>query len=114
MGTDKTVLGGCGDDGGGDEGVVLVVGVKLDGQSRELLTWSLVKMAQPGDRVIALHVLDSGTGNGNSGKGLYFGCFSLMSSFYFSSNVDLFVCFLVVWCRMCGRDWIGFVISEDI
>ncbi|KAL9393462.1 hypothetical protein Peur_012747 [Populus x canadensis] len=66
MGTDKTVPGGCGDDGGGDEGVVLVVGVKLDGQSRELLTWSLVKMAQPGDRVIALHVLDSGTGNVNS------------------------------------------------
>ncbi|CAN6681615.1 hypothetical protein ACFX13_017548 [Malus domestica] len=35
----------------------VVVGVKLDSKSRELLTWALVKVAQPGDRVIALHVL---------------------------------------------------------
>ncbi|KAJ0972082.1 hypothetical protein J5N97_020041 [Dioscorea zingiberensis] len=35
----------------------LVVGVKLDTQSRELLTWSLVNLAHAGDRVIALHVL---------------------------------------------------------
>ncbi|KAK9073136.1 hypothetical protein SSX86_007459 [Deinandra increscens subsp. villosa] len=35
----------------------VVVGVKLDSESRELLTWSLVKAAHPGDRVIALHVL---------------------------------------------------------
>ena len=34
-----------------------MVGVKLDSKSRELLTWALVKVAQPGDRVIALHVL---------------------------------------------------------
>lgn len=38
-------------------GGTVVVGVKLDSQSRELLTWALVKVAQPGDRVIALHVL---------------------------------------------------------
>lgn len=37
----------------------MVVGVKLDSESRELLTWALVKIAQPGDRVIALHVLSS-------------------------------------------------------
>lgn len=37
----------------------MVVGVKMDAQSRELLTWSLVKVAQPGDLVIALHVLGS-------------------------------------------------------
>ncbi|CAK9177578.1 unnamed protein product [Ilex paraguariensis] len=37
----------------------VVVGVKLDSQSRELLTWALVKVAQPGDRVIALHVLNN-------------------------------------------------------
>ncbi|KAJ6366256.1 hypothetical protein OIU77_002775 [Salix suchowensis] len=66
MGTDRTVSGGCGDDvgggrGGGEGEVVVVVGVKFDGPSRELLTWSLMKMAQPGDRVIALHVLDSAT-----------------------------------------------------
>lgn len=35
----------------------VVVGVKLDQQSRELLTWALVKVAEPGDQVIALHVL---------------------------------------------------------
>lgn len=37
----------------------VVVGVKLDSPSRELLTWALVKVAQPGDLVIALHVLGS-------------------------------------------------------
>lgn len=35
----------------------VLVGVKLDSKSRELLTWALVKVAQPGDRVIAIHVL---------------------------------------------------------
>lgn len=40
-------------------GRTVVVGVKLDSQSRELLTWALVKVAQPGDRVIALHVLNN-------------------------------------------------------
>ncbi|KAL2503625.1 Protein kinase protein with adenine nucleotide alpha hydrolase-like domain [Abeliophyllum distichum] len=37
----------------------VVVGMKLDVQSRELLTWALVKVAQAGDRVIALHVLNN-------------------------------------------------------
>lgn len=46
---------------GGRAGTV-VVGVKLDSQSRELLTWALVKVAQAGDRVVALHVLHN-TGN---------------------------------------------------
>lgn len=50
------------DDGGGGVGKVVLVGVKFDAESRELLTWALVKVAQPGDRVIALHVLDSVTG----------------------------------------------------
>ncbi|ERM96729.1 hypothetical protein AMTRI_Chr11g157060 [Amborella trichopoda] len=38
-------------------GQTVVVGVKLDSHSRELLTWALVKVAEPGDRVVALHVL---------------------------------------------------------
>lgn len=42
-------------DGGG---AVVVVGVKLDSRSKELLTWALVKAASSGDRVIALHILD--------------------------------------------------------
>ncbi|KAL2518069.1 Protein kinase protein with adenine nucleotide alpha hydrolase-like domain [Abeliophyllum distichum] len=40
---------------------VVVVGVKLDAWSRELLTWALVKVAQSGDRVIALHIIDHST-----------------------------------------------------
>ncbi|KAK7282293.1 hypothetical protein RIF29_10951 [Crotalaria pallida] len=39
----------------------VLVGVKLDNRSRELLTWALVKVAEPGDLVIALHVLDTVT-----------------------------------------------------
>lgn len=35
-----------------------MVGVKMDSPSRELLTWTLAKVAKPGDRVIALHVLN--------------------------------------------------------
>ncbi|KAI4307226.1 hypothetical protein L6164_030436 [Bauhinia variegata] len=38
-------------------GRTVVVGVNLDSPSRELLTWALVKVAQPGDNVVALHVL---------------------------------------------------------
>ncbi|KAI3838454.1 hypothetical protein MKX03_013218 [Papaver bracteatum] len=62
------------DNGGGEEGEgkTVVVGVKMDQQSRELLTWALVKVAQPGDHVIALHVLNHNNSteildpNGNS------------------------------------------------
>ncbi|XP_020588055.1 probable leucine-rich repeat receptor-like protein kinase At5g05160 [Phalaenopsis equestris] len=39
------------------EGTTMVVGIKEDDGSRELLTWTLVNVAQAGDRVIALHVL---------------------------------------------------------
>lgn len=52
--------GGGGGGGGGKRTVV--VAVKLDSRSKELLTWALVKVALPGHQVIALHVLDSSTG----------------------------------------------------
>ncbi|XP_010537354.1 PREDICTED: probable receptor-like serine/threonine-protein kinase At5g57670 [Tarenaya hassleriana] len=42
---------------GAGGGRTVLVGVKLDAPSRELLTWALVKVAEPGDTVIALHVL---------------------------------------------------------
>ncbi|KAG8391161.1 hypothetical protein BUALT_Bualt01G0159000 [Buddleja alternifolia] len=45
-------------DGSGGGGAVVVVGVKLDSRSKELLTWALVKVAQSGDHVVALHILD--------------------------------------------------------
>ncbi|KAK4352627.1 hypothetical protein RND71_028145 [Anisodus tanguticus] len=54
------VLSAGKDDSGGCSGDrMIVVGVKLNGASRELLTWALVKVAQPGDTVIALHVLNN-------------------------------------------------------
>lgn len=42
-------------------GATVLVGVKFDGKSKELLTWALVKVAQPGDHIIALHILDTAT-----------------------------------------------------
>ncbi|XP_020573716.1 probable receptor-like serine/threonine-protein kinase At5g57670 [Phalaenopsis equestris] len=38
-------------------GKTLIVAMKMDSRGRELLTWSLVKLAEAGDRVIAIHVL---------------------------------------------------------
>ncbi|XWS44668.1 hypothetical protein CRYUN_Cryun15aG0067500 [Craigia yunnanensis] len=43
-------------------GATVLVGVKFDGVSKELLTWAMVKVAQPGDHIIALHILDTATG----------------------------------------------------
>ncbi|KAJ9704119.1 hypothetical protein PVL29_005419 [Vitis rotundifolia] len=55
--------------GGGDGRSVVVVGVKLDQRSKELLTWALVKVAQSGDRVVAVHVLtDAATVTMTGGK----------------------------------------------
>ncbi|CAN4107352.1 unnamed protein product [Withania somnifera] len=34
----------------------VLVGIRFDGHIRELLNWAIVKVAEPGDRVIALHV----------------------------------------------------------
>ncbi|RWW79553.1 hypothetical protein BHE74_00012156, partial [Ensete ventricosum] len=49
-------------EGGGGGGKTVVVGVTMDTQSRELLTWALVMAAASGDRVVALHVLSSSGG----------------------------------------------------
>ncbi|KAK4754614.1 hypothetical protein SAY87_002718 [Trapa incisa] len=37
----------------------VVVGIRLDGYSRELISWAIVKVADPGDQVLALHVCHS-------------------------------------------------------
>lgn len=34
----------------------VLVGFRFDTHSRELLNWALVKVAEPGDRVLAVHV----------------------------------------------------------
>ncbi|KAK9096203.1 hypothetical protein Sjap_021700 [Stephania japonica] len=57
MASPKSDADGPPDGGGGEGGAVVVVGLKLDQQSRELLTWALMKVAQSGDRVVALHVV---------------------------------------------------------
>jgi hypothetical protein len=41
-------------------GRTVVVGIRRDAASRELLTWALVKVANAGDRVVALHVAADG------------------------------------------------------
>ena len=34
----------------------VLVGIRIDSHSRELLNWAIVKVAEPGDCVIAVHV----------------------------------------------------------
>ncbi|XVE93853.1 hypothetical protein REPUB_Repub01dG0230600 [Reevesia pubescens] len=34
----------------------VLVGIRIDSQSRDLLSWALVKVAEPGDSVVAIHV----------------------------------------------------------
>nr|XP_010905327.1 mitogen-activated protein kinase kinase kinase 5 isoform X1 [Elaeis guineensis] len=51
------------------EGKTVVVGVKTEAQSRELLTWALVKVAAPGDRVVAIHVLTSRSSSSSDPEG---------------------------------------------
>lgn len=41
------------------KGRTLVVGVKLATASREVLTWTLMKVARPGDHIIAVHAVTS-------------------------------------------------------
>lgn len=37
----------------------VLVGIRIDTHSRQLLNWALVKVAEPGDCVIAVHVVKS-------------------------------------------------------
>ena len=37
----------------------VLVGIRMDSHSRQLLNWALVKVAEPGDCVIAVHVVRS-------------------------------------------------------
>ncbi|KAJ6800841.1 putative receptor-like protein kinase [Iris pallida] len=55
-------------EGNGEEevGNTIVVGVKMDQQSKEILTWALIKIAQPRDRIIALNILPSSSSSSSS------------------------------------------------
>lgn len=37
----------------------VLVGIRIDSHSRQLLNWAIVKVAEPGDCVIAVHVVKS-------------------------------------------------------
>ncbi|XP_020215172.1 probable receptor-like serine/threonine-protein kinase At5g57670 [Cajanus cajan] len=63
---------------GGSDARTVVVGVKMDSHSRELLTWALFKLAQPGDVVLALHVLGNDEIVNREGKS---SLFSLVKAF---------------------------------
>lgn len=63
---------------------VFLVGIKIDGQSRELLGWALAEAAEAGDCVIAVHVCRS------SGK---FSRFGLVLSTYKLISIRL-LCFV--------------------
>uniref|UniRef100_A0A1D1Y0E5 Putative receptor-like serine/threonine-protein kinase At5g57670 n=1 Tax=Anthurium amnicola TaxID=1678845 RepID=A0A1D1Y0E5_9ARAE len=69
------VLNGA-SQGGGE---TVVVGVRMDGRSRELLTWALVKAAEPGDTVVALHVLLPTSSDRTGGAGNPPSCSSVIS-----------------------------------
>ncbi|KAE9595894.1 hypothetical protein Lal_00030666 [Lupinus albus] len=65
-------------ENGGSGGRTVVVGVRIDSPSRELLTWALFKIAQPGDVVLALHVLANNEIVNKDGKS---SLFSLVKAF---------------------------------
>lgn len=75
----------------GEGGRTILVGVKLDAPSRELLTWALVKVAETGDTVIALHILGNGEETFLLHKALIFMCFVIKK----------FRSFLLLLCRDC-------------
>lgn len=37
-------------------GKKVIVGIRLDSHAKELLDWAMVKVADPGDSVVAIHV----------------------------------------------------------
>lgn len=65
----------------------IIVGMKLATACREVLTWTIAKVAHPGDLVIALHVapFPIPSGNGHS-----FNCFEYIEAAKLSSS-DLIV-----------------------
>ncbi|XP_019169225.1 PREDICTED: receptor-like cytosolic serine/threonine-protein kinase RBK2 isoform X2 [Ipomoea nil] len=49
-------MGGKDDSGAEEKRRNVLVGIRFDGHTKELLDWALVKVADPGDRVLAIHV----------------------------------------------------------
>lgn len=57
----------------------VLVGIRFDGHTRELLDWALLKVADPGDRVTALHICR------NSGTALF------PANFFFIDSIVTFI-----------------------
>ncbi|KAG5118267.1 hypothetical protein AAZX31_12G031700 [Glycine max] len=66
---------------------IVLVGIRIDGYSRQLLNWALAKVAEPGDCVIAVHVVKS--------------------SDYVSKNKTLIDGYLEVYEGLCGVKKVG-------
>ncbi|KAG4988297.1 hypothetical protein JHK82_030640 [Glycine max] len=66
---------------------IVLVGIRIDGYSRQLLNWALVKVAEPGDCVIAVHVVKN--------------------SDYVSKNKTLIDGYLEVYDGLCGVKKVG-------
>ena len=49
----------------------VLVGIRIDSHSRELLSWAIVKVAEPGDCVVAVHVCAS-SGNALNSSVFFF------------------------------------------
>ncbi len=73
-----------------DCGRKLVVGMRLTASSREMLTWTIAKIARPGDHILALHVSTSPISGSSTTKTplhCHFSLFMLSSSSSSSSSV---------------------------
>jgi hypothetical protein len=49
----------------------VLVGIRIDSHSRELLSWAIAKVAEPGDCVVAVHVCGS-SGNAFNSSVVFF------------------------------------------
>lgn len=52
----------------------VLVGIRIDSESRDLLSWALVKVAEPGDCVVAVHVSRTSSGMSFKTHNFYLCC----------------------------------------
>ncbi|KAK3193961.1 hypothetical protein Dsin_025271 [Dipteronia sinensis] len=66
----------------------VVVGIRIDSRSREILSWALVKVAEPGDSIIAVHVCRN-SDNVSKNKSLLESYLEVYEGFCSVKKVDL-------------------------
>ncbi|KAF3786115.1 Proline-rich receptor-like protein kinase [Nymphaea thermarum] len=75
----------------------LLVGIRLDGEGHELLSWAIFKVAEPGDSIIVLHVFkDSGLSTKNK-----------MSTLCLTKSLDSFLASYDSFCTMRKVSLVG-------